>query len=72
MKREWLPKNFKCPQCHKIYPTTQCSNQIWKGKWVCKMCNKLFEGNVLGYIDEDEQQAVLTAEEILCEENRFE
>ena len=60
MNSKWLPKKFKCPHCDKLYSTTYCSNRIWKGKWVCKMCNKLFEGDVLEldeYAEDIDQQA---------------
>ena len=42
MKSKQLSKNFKCPYCEKIYPTTNCSNFMFKGNWVCKPCNKTF------------------------------
>ena len=51
MNGEWLPKKFKCPHCEKSYPTTYCSNRIVSGKWICKMCNKLF-GKCVIEIDE--------------------
>ena len=53
MNGKWLPKKFKCPHCEKSYPTTYCSNRIVSGKWICKMCNKLF-GECVIEINSDE------------------
>ena len=46
MKEISLPKEFKCPHCDKIKPTTECSNLISRGDWVCKSCFKIFGGHV--------------------------
>ena len=47
-------KQFKCSQCYKTYPTAQCSKQIFKGEPVCKMCDNLFEGDVMEINDPDD------------------
>ena len=47
---------FKCPHCEKICLSTNCSNFMSKGKWVCKPCNKTFF--VLDtYVEDIDQQA---------------
>jgi len=47
MKVKWLPKEFKCSYCDKTKPTTECSNLISMGDWVCKPCFKVFGSDVL-------------------------
>ena len=47
MKVRSFPKEFKCPHCDKTKPTTECSNLISMGDWVCKSCFKTFGSDVL-------------------------
>ena len=48
---------FKCPSCDKIKPTAKCSNFMSKGRWVCKLCFKVFGGDILEYVEDIDQQA---------------
>ena len=48
---------FKCPSCDKTKLTTQCSNFMSKGRWVCKSCFNVFEGDMLEYVEDIDQQA---------------
>ena len=65
--------DFICTMCYKTYPIIQQSKQIFQGDPVCKMCDGLFEVLPVGDedVDEDEERAILTAEEVICEEHRF-
>ena len=45
--------DFKCTMCYKTYPIIQQSGQIFKGEPVCKMCDSLFEGDVLEINEEE-------------------
>ena len=47
MKVKQFSKEFKCSYCDKTKPTTECSNLISMGDWVCKPCFKVFGGDVL-------------------------
>ena len=53
MKVRSFPKEFKCPHCDKTKPTTECSNLISMGDWVCKSCFKTFGSDVLFVNDWD-------------------